>query len=68
VKILLQKNAISYHIGPKSKTIELWEAWRHEDAVKAFNIPMVPGCDQAITEISKNKVITIEFEFLLKLL
>ena len=45
-------------IGPRSKAIKMMGSkLAAKDAVKAYNIPMVPGTDQAITDIPEAKKI-----------
>ena len=57
------KNDIIF-IGPKSKAIKIMGSkLAAKDAVKRFNIPMVPGYDQAITDVEKAKVIAKEVGF-----
>lgn len=56
-------------IGPKSKAIKIMGSkLAAKDAVKAYNIPMVPGIDEAITDIEKAKqaATTIGFPILIK--
>ena len=58
-----EKNHIIF-IGPKSKAIKIMGSkLAAKDAVKRFNIPMVPGYDQAITDVEKAKVIAKEVGF-----
>ncbi|MFV8334101.1 acetyl-CoA carboxylase biotin carboxylase subunit [Flavobacterium sp. GSP14] len=58
-----EKNDIIF-IGPKSKAIKIMGSkLAAKDAVKRFNIPMVPGYDQAITDVEKAKVIAKEVGF-----
>ena len=50
-----EKNNIIF-IGPKSKAIRVMGSkLAAKDAVKEYNIPMVPGVDEAITDIEKAK-------------
>jgi acetyl-CoA carboxylase biotin carboxylase subunit len=50
-----EKNGIIF-IGPKSHAIKIMGSkLAAKDAVKAYNIPMVPGIDEAITDIEKAK-------------
>lgn len=50
-----EKNNITF-IGPKSKAILIMGSkLAAKEAVKAYNIPMVPGVDEAITDIAKAK-------------
>ena len=52
---LCEKNNIIF-IGPKSKAIEMMgNKLAAKDAVKDYNIPMVPGIDEAITDIARSK-------------
>ncbi|MGC1632960.1 MAG: acetyl-CoA carboxylase biotin carboxylase subunit [Gelidibacter sp.] len=56
-------------IGPKSKAIEMMgNKLAAKEAVKHYNIPMVPGFDEAITDIEKAKHIghTIGYPILIK--
>ena len=51
-------------IGPKSKAIKIMGSkLAAKEAVKHYNIPMVPGFDQAITDVEKAKVIAKEIGF-----
>jgi len=63
-----EKNNIIF-IGPKSKAIKIMGSkLAAKDAVKEYNIPMVPGIDEAITDIEKAKqaATTIGFPILIK--
>jgi propionyl-CoA carboxylase alpha chain len=63
-----EKNGIVF-IGPKSHAIKIMGSkLAAKDAVKAYNIPMVPGIDEAITDIDKAKqaATTIGFPILIK--
>jgi len=63
-----EKNNIIF-IGPKSKAIEMMgNKLAAKDAVKDYNIPMVPGTEDAITDIEEAKKIatTIGFPILIK--
>ena len=63
-----EKNNIIF-IGPKSKAIKIMGSkLAAKDAVKTYNIPMVPGIDEAITDIEKAKqaATTIGFPILIK--
>ena len=65
---LCEKNNITF-IGPKSHAIKVMGSkLAAKDAVKAYNIPMVPGTDQAITDIPEAKKIAkkIGFPILIK--
>jgi propionyl-CoA carboxylase alpha chain len=58
-----EKNNIIF-IGPKSKAIHIMGSkLAAKEAVKAYNIPMVPGLDEAITDIEKAKVVAREIGF-----
>ena len=51
-------------IGPKSKAIHIMGSkLAAKEAVKAYNIPMVPGLDEAITDIEKAKGVAREIGF-----
>lgn len=51
-------------IGPKSKAIRVMGSkLAAKDAVKNYNIPMVPGVDEAISDIKKAKVIAREIGY-----
>jgi acetyl-CoA carboxylase biotin carboxylase subunit len=59
----VEKNNIIF-IGPKSKAIHIMGSkLAAKEAVKAYNIPMVPGLDEAITDIEKAKVVASEIGF-----
>ena len=65
---LAEKNNITF-IGPKSKAMKIMgNKLAAKEAVKAFNIPMVPGLDEAITDIAlaKNVAAEIGFPILIK--
>lgn len=56
-------------IGPKSEAIKIMGSkLAAKDAVKQYHIPMVPGIDEAITDVEKAKTIakTIGFPILIK--
>jgi len=58
-----EKNNIIF-IGPKSKAIKIMGSkLAAKEAVKQYNIPMVPGFDEAITDVEKAKVIAKEVGF-----
>jgi len=64
----VEKNNIIF-IGPKSKAIRVMGSkLAAKDAVKNYNIPMVPGIDEAINDVKKAKVIAkkIGFPILIK--
>ncbi len=59
----VEKNNIVF-IGPKSKAIRVMGSkLAAKDAVKNYNIPMVPGIDEAITDVKKAKAIAKEIGF-----
>ena len=63
-----ERNGIIF-IGPKSKAIRIMGSkLAAKDAVKDYNIPMVPGYDQAITDVEKAKEVAtaIGFPILIK--
>ncbi len=65
---LAEKNGITF-IGPKSKAIRMMGSkLAAKEAVKHYNIPMVPGTEEAITDIAEAKKIanTIGFPILIK--
>lgn len=56
-------NGITF-IGPESKAIHMMGSkLAAKEAVKAYNIPMVPGIDEAITDVEKAKKISKEIGF-----
>lgn len=58
-----EKNNIIF-IGPKSKAIKVMGSkLAAKEAVKKYNIPMVPGFDEAITDIEKAKLVAKEIGF-----
>jgi acetyl-CoA carboxylase biotin carboxylase subunit len=58
-----EKNNIIF-IGPKSKAIKIMGSkLAAKDAVKQYNIPMVPGFDEAITDVEKAKIVAKEIGF-----
>ncbi|PQV45468.1 propionyl-CoA carboxylase alpha chain [Jejuia pallidilutea] len=60
---LCEKNNIVF-IGPRSKAIKIMGSkLAAKEAVKAYNIPMVPGIDEAITDVEKAKDIAKEIGF-----
>jgi len=60
---LCEKNNITF-IGPKSKAIKIMGSkLAAKDAVKTYNIPMVPGIDKAITDVEKAKKIAKDIGF-----
>ncbi|WP_203255673.1 acetyl-CoA carboxylase biotin carboxylase subunit [Hyunsoonleella ulvae] len=65
---LCEKNNIIF-IGPRSKAIKIMGSkLAAKEAVKKYNIPMVPGIDEAITDVTKAKEIAkaIGFPILIK--
>ena len=51
-------------IGPKSKAIRMMGSkLAAKEAVKNYNIPMVPGIDEAVTDIKKARVIAREIGY-----
>jgi len=64
----VEKNDLIF-IGPKSKAIKIMGSkLAAKEAVKAYNIPMVPGIDESITDVEKAKYIAkkIGFPILIK--
>lgn len=58
-----EQNGITF-IGPRSKAIRIMGSkLAAKEAVKAYNIPMVPGLDQAITDVAKAKQVAKEIGF-----
>jgi len=58
-----EKNGIAF-IGPKSHAIEIMGSkLAAKETVKAYNIPMVPGLDEAITDVEKAKKVATEIGF-----
>ncbi len=59
----VEKNGIIF-IGPKSKAIRMMGSkLAAKEAVKKYDIPMVPGIDEAITDVAKAKEIAKEIGF-----
>ncbi|MEM9649777.1 MAG: biotin carboxylase N-terminal domain-containing protein, partial [Bacteroidota bacterium] len=59
----VEKNGITF-IGPKSKAIRIMGSkLAAKEAVKKYDIPMVPGIDEAITDVSKAKTIAKEIGY-----
>ncbi|WP_299256435.1 acetyl-CoA carboxylase biotin carboxylase subunit [uncultured Aquimarina sp.] len=59
----VEKNNLVF-IGPKSKAIKVMGSkLAAKEAVKAYDIPMVPGIDEAITDVVKAKKIAQEIGF-----
>ncbi len=51
-------------IGPRSKAIRIMGSkLAAKDAVKGYDIPMVPGIDEAITDVEKTKKAAVEIGF-----
>ena len=60
---LCEANDIVF-IGPKSKAIEIMGSkLAAKETVKAYNIPMVPGIEEAITDVEKAKNIAKEIGY-----
>jgi acetyl-CoA carboxylase biotin carboxylase subunit len=60
---LCEENNIIF-IGPRSKAIKVMGSkLAAKETVKAYNIPMVPGIDEAVTDIEKAKTIAKEIGF-----
>lgn len=60
---LAEQNGIAF-IGPKSHAIEVMgDKLAAKDTVKAYDIPMVPGLDHAITDIDEAKKVAKEVGF-----
>ena len=60
---LCEKNNIIF-IGPKSKAIKIMGSkLAAKEAVKTYDIPMVPGVDEAITDVKKAKAIAKDIGF-----
>jgi len=56
----VEKSGITF-IGPKSKAIRIMGSkLAAKEAVKAYNIPMVPGIDEAISDVEKAREIANE--------
>lgn len=59
----VEKNGITF-IGPKSKAIRVMGSkLAAKEAVKAYEIPMVPGIDEAITDVAKAHEIANEIGY-----
>ncbi|HET8885824.1 MAG TPA: acetyl-CoA carboxylase biotin carboxylase subunit [Salinimicrobium sp.] len=59
----VEKNNITF-IGPNSEAIRVMGSkLAAKDAVKVYDIPMVPGIDEAITDVEKAKAIASEIGF-----
>ncbi|WP_435622857.1 acetyl-CoA carboxylase biotin carboxylase subunit [Flagellimonas sp.] len=59
----VEKNGITF-IGPKSKAIRIMGSkLEAKEAVKDYNIPMVPGIDEAITDVKEAKKIASEIGY-----
>lgn len=60
---LCEENSIIF-IGPRSKAIKIMGSkLAAKDAVKAYDIPMVPGINEAVNDIEKAKIIAKEIGF-----
>jgi len=60
---LCENNDITF-IGPKSKAIKIMGSkLAAKEAVKTYDIPMVPGIDEAITDVKKAKNIAKDIGF-----
>jgi propionyl-CoA carboxylase alpha chain len=58
-----EKNGIIF-IGPRSRAIRIMGSkLAAKDAVKEYDIPMVPGIDEAITNVEKAKIIAVEIGY-----
>lgn len=58
-----EQNGITF-IGPRSKAIRIMGSkLAAKDAVKVYDIPMVPGLDQAITDVVKAKQVAQQIGF-----
>ncbi|WP_020539324.1 acetyl-CoA carboxylase biotin carboxylase subunit [Lewinella cohaerens] len=59
----VEKAGITF-IGPKSHAIEVMgDKLAAKDTVKDFDVPMVPGVDHAITDVTEAKQVAIEIGF-----
>ncbi len=59
----VEKNGLTF-IGPKSKAIRIMGSkLAAKEAVKKYNIPMVPGIDEAITDVDKAHEIANEIGY-----
>jgi propionyl-CoA carboxylase alpha chain len=60
---MVEKNGLVF-IGPKSKAIRMMGSkLAAKEAVKNYDIPMVPGVDEAISDLKKAKVIAREIGY-----
>ena len=60
---LCEANDIVF-IGPRSKAIKVMGSkLAAKETVKAYDIPMVPGIDEAVTNVAKAKAIALEIGF-----
>lgn len=58
-----EQNGITF-IGPRSKAIRMMgNKLEAKEAVKEYNIPMVPGLDEAISDVEKAKKVAQEIGF-----
>lgn len=59
----VEQNGITF-IGPRSKAIRMMGSkLAAKEAVKAYDIPMVPGLDEAITDVAKAKEVANQIGF-----
>jgi len=59
----VEKSGLTF-IGPRPDAIRIMGSkLGAKDAVKAYNIPMVPGVDEAITDVAKAKAVSAEIGF-----
>lgn len=60
---LVEDNGMTF-IGPRPKAIEMMGSkLAAKDAVKKFNVPMVPGVDHAVTDVGEAKQIAAEIGY-----
>ena len=60
---MVEENGLIF-IGPKAKAIKtMGSKLAAKEAVKNYNIPMVPGVDEAVSDIKKAKVIAREIGY-----
>lgn len=57
-----QENGIIF-IGPSVEAIETMGSNRSKQAVSKFNVPLVPGTDQPITDVQEAKRLAAEIGF-----
>ncbi|GGD83458.1 acetyl-CoA carboxylase biotin carboxylase subunit [Planktosalinus lacus] len=59
----VEKNGLTF-IGPKPHAIRIMGSkLAAKEAVKGYDIPMVPGIDEAVTDVAKAKSIAVEIGF-----